>query len=61
MNSKEFRTYKQMTQKSLAQFLNVSVRTIENWELREYTPPAVASLFDYVYALEKLGRSPLPY
>ncbi len=48
MNIKEIRSLTDMTQKAFAKYLNIPVRTLEEWERGARTPPAyVVELIEY--------------
>lgn len=56
MNIKELRTQTGMTQKAFAQYFNIPVRTIEDWEAGRRKPPVyVLELIEYKIEKEKIG------
>ena len=48
MNIKELRETTGMTQKDFGEYLNIPIRTIQNWESEHRTPPEyVVELIEY--------------
>lgn len=54
MNIKELRISTSMTQKEFSEYLNIPVRTMQDWEQERRTPPAyVTELIEYKIKKEK--------
>lgn len=57
MDIKELRASTRMTQKAFAEYFNIPVRTLQDWEGEKRTPPEyVTELIKYKIEKEELGK-----